>query len=328
MRCPERKSSGRSLRNSPSDMKKAAWAVALAIALYTVLVLTSDMGRVADAAEAINPAWIPLFLLLPLANYFIRFLKWHYFLHRVGEKVPLKESFLVFIAGFSMTVSPGKMGELLKCALLKKSRNIPVEKTSPIVVAERLTDLISMVLLALIGAILTGSKVGIPASLAGAVFVAMAMFVLLNRWAWTLFERVVKKIPFMAKRNDSFEGFREAAKTLLDGRSMAVSVPLGMLSWGAEALVLSIVAASMGYGLPPGVALLSHAAGSVAGAVSMIPGGLGLTELTIDGILGDYLPGAAATVTTLIMRFATLWFSVLLGVLALAALRRKTKPCP
>lgn len=307
-------------------MKKAIWAVVAAIVLYTVLVLHSDIQKVTDAADAINPRWIPLFLILPLFNYFVRFLKWHYFLHRVGEKVPLKESFLVFIAGFSMTVSPGKMGELLKCSLLKRSRGIPLEKTSPIVVAERLTDLISMVLLALSGAVLTGSRVGIPASAAGAVFVAVAMFVLLNRKAWQLFERMVKRIPFMRRRNDSFEGFREAAVKLLDMRSMAVSVPLGMVSWGAEAMVLCVVAASMGFGLPPGVALLSHAAGSVAGAVSMIPGGLGLTELTIDGILGDYLPGAAATVTTLLMRFATLWFSVLLGLLSLAVLRRGKDP--
>ena len=309
-------------------MKKAIWAIIIAIALYTVLILSSDLRRVAEAADSIDPIWIPVFLLLPLLNYCIRFVKWHYFLHRVKAKVPLGESFLVFIAGFSMTVSPGKMGELLKCALLKKSRSIPVEKTSPIVIAERLTDLISMTLLALIGAILTGSRVGIPASAAGALFVAVAMFILLNRWAWGLFERTVKKIPFMRKRNDSFEGFRDSAVTLLDARSMVVSIPIGMLSWGAEALVLCVVAASMGHSLPAGVALLSHAAGSVAGAVSMIPGGLGLTELTIDGILGDYLPGAAATVTTLIMRFATLWFSVLLGVAALAVLRRKEKSKP
>lgn len=307
-------------------MKKALWALIAAIALYTLLVLHSDLSRVAGAAGSIHPGWIPLFLILPLANYFLRFLKWHYFLHRITAKVPFGESLLVFIAGFSMTVSPGKMGELLKCGILKKRRNIPVERTSPVVVAERLTDLISMVLLALLGSLLTGSAVGIPASAAGVVFVALAMFILLDRKAWNLFEKLVKKIPFMARRNDSFEGFREAAVILLNGRSMAVSIPLGMLSWGIEAMVLSAVAASMGYGLPPGISLLSHAAGSVAGAVSMIPGGLGLTELTIDGILGDYLPGAAATVTTLLMRFATLWFSVLLGVIALAALGRKGRP--
>lgn len=302
-------------------MRKAVWALVLAIVLYTVLVLHSDVSKVISAADSINPLWIPVFLLLPLLNYYLRFLKWHYFLHRIQVRIPARESLEVFIAGFSMTVSPGKMGELLKCVLLKQSRNIPVEQTSPVVVAERLTDLISMVLLALAGAVLTGSPVGIPASLAGILFVAAALFVLLNGWAWSLFERTALKIPFLNKRSDSFEGFRAAAVKLLDMKSMFVSVPLGMLSWGIEAMVLTVVAASMGYSLPGGAALLSHAAGSVAGAVSMIPGGLGLTELTIDGILGDYMPDAAATATTLLMRFATLWFSVLLGLGALGLIK-------
>jgi len=305
-------------------MKKAIWGIVIAIVLYTVLVLNSDIQKVISAADSINPLWIPLFLVLPLLNYGIRFLKWQYFLHRIGEKIPLKESFLVFIAGFSMTVSPGKMGELLKCSLLKKRHNIPIEKTSPIVVAERLTDLISMVLLALIGALLVKSRIALPAAGAGAVFVAMAMFILLNPWAWNIFSKVAHKIPFLGKRKHLFDDFRDASVKLLDAKSLAVSVPIGMVSWGIEALVLCVVAASMGYSLPAGVALLSHAAGSVAGAISMIPGGLGLTELTIDGILCDYLPAATATVTTLLMRFATLWFSVVLGVGALAVLKKKT----
>ncbi|PIE52517.1 hypothetical protein CSA37_04590 [Candidatus Fermentibacteria bacterium] len=306
-------------------MKKALWAVAAAIAVYTVLVLHSDMGKVSDAAGAIHPGCIPLFLILPLANYYLRYLKWQYFLRRVKVIVPAVESLRVFIAGFSMTVSPGKMGELLKCALLKKMRGVPVETTGSVVVAERLTDLISMVLLALAGALVTGSSLGIPASIAGTVFVASAMFFLLNRSAWNLFERVTMKIPFMRKRSHLFLGFREAAVALLDVRSMAVSVPLGMLSWGIEAMVLSVAAASMGASLPWGAALLSHAAGSVAGAVSMIPGGLGLTEITIDGIMSGYMPEAVSTATTLLMRFATLWFSVLLGVAALADLKRRNR---
>ncbi len=304
-------------------MKKAIWGIVIAIVLYTVLVLHSDIRKVISAADSINPKWIPFFLILPLLNYGIRFIKWQYFLHRVKEKVPLKESFLVFIAGFSMTVSPGKMGELIKCSLLKSRRGIPIEKTSSIVVAERLTDLISMVLLALIGALLVKSRIALPAAAAGAVFVALAMFVLMNRRAWNLFSKIAHKIPFLEKRKHLFDDFRNAAMTLLDAESLAVSVPIGMISWGIEALVLCVVAASMGYSLPPGAALLSHAAGSVAGAVSMIPGGLGLTEVTIDGILCDYLPAATATVTTLLMRFATLWFSVFLGLGALAVLKKR-----
>ncbi len=304
-------------------MKKAIWGIVIAIALYTILVLHSDIQKVVAAADSIKLIWIPLFLLLPLFNYFVRFIKWQYFLHRINVTVPISESLLIFIAGFSMTVSPGKMGELLKCSLLKKRWGIPIEKTSPVVVAERLTDLISMVLLALLGALLVRSRLALPAALAGAFFVALAMFILMNRRAWNLFSRVAGKVPFLEKRKHLFEDFRDASMKLLDAKSLAISVPIGMVSWGIEAFVLCIVAASMGYSLPAGVALLSHSAGSVAGAISMIPGGLGLTELTIEGILGDYLPGAAATVTTLLMRFATLWFSVILGLGAFMILKKK-----
>ena len=298
-------------------MKRAILSVIIAIVLYTILVLHSDLQKVVTSADSINLKWVPLFLLLPLLNYVVRFGKWVYFLGRIGVKVPLKENFLIFIAGFSMTVSPGKMGELLKCSLLKKRFNIPVEKTSPIVVAERLTDLISMVLLALIGALFVKSSVALPAAGAGALFVAIIMVVLLNYKAWSIFSRIAAKIPVLKTKTHLFEEFRNAATVLLNAKSLFVSVPIGMLSWGIEALVLCVVAASMGYSLPASVALLSHSAGSVAGAISMIPGGLGLTEVTIDGILCGYLPEATATVTTLLMRFATLWFSVVLGVIAL-----------
>lgn len=56
----------------------------------------------------------------------------------------------------------------------------------------------------------------------------------------------------------------------------------------------------------------------------MIPGGLGLTELTVDGLLTPRLGLACATAATLVMRFATLWFAVVIGVAVLAFERRGT----
>ncbi len=307
-------------------MKKAIWAVILGVAVYSVLVLSSDVAGIGHAVSKIRPGFIAVFLLLPLANYFLRFLKWHYFLRRVGAAVPVGESMAVFVAGFSMTVSPGKFGELIKCVILKDRRAIPVSTTSPVVVAERITDLLSMVCLAVVGALIAGGDAALPAAAAGVAFSAAAMLVLFWNPAWRFAVKVVTRIPFMRGRTGSLETFRRSARILLDKRSMLVAIPLGVAGWGIEAMVLCVVARSVGATLPAGAALLSHAAGTIAGAVSMIPGGLGLTELTIDGILGGYMPPAQAAVTTLLMRFCTLWFGVLLGLLALAALKRHRRP--
>jgi uncharacterized protein (TIRG00374 family) len=287
------------------------------------MVLYSDASAVGEAVTRLDPAWLPVILGLPLLNYLLRFLKWQYFLGRVDVSVPWRRSLEVFISGFSMTVSPGKFGELLKCYLLRSGEGIEVSRTSPVVVAERITDLISMVVIALIGAAFLGGRAGLLAAAAGTAFVGIVMVVLLSQRAFGCTTDLLCRFRFFRSRREAICRFQDHCSDLLDARSLAVTVPLGILSWGAEALVLCAVARSLGYTVGAGLALLAHAAGTIAGAVSMIPGGLGLTEITIDGLLTDTLPVSTATAVTLLMRFATLWFAVILGVAALGLQRRK-----
>ncbi len=306
------------------DLKKTVWSLILAVAVYTAIVLYSDASRVVEAISRISLYWIPLFLSLSLVNYILRFLKWQYFLKRVDVFIPWKESMTVFVAGFSMTVSPGKLGELLKCYLLKDRRDIPISRTSPVVVAERVTDLISMIFIAIIGLILVEHRGAMIAVGAGIVFVLATMIFLLWKSAFSFLTNLLCRIKPVNKHRDSFEKFHTNCSALLDLKSLMISVPLGILSWGAEAMVLCLVAMSLGIepGLSVGLALLAHSAGTIAGAVSMIPGGLGLTEITIGAILISAMPEVDAAVTTLIMRFATLWFAVLLGVIVFTIQKR------
>jgi len=289
------------------------------------MVLFSDARHVGQAISMIDLRWIPLFFLLPLVNYFFRFLKWHYFLHRIDIDLSFGRSLQVFVSGFAMTVSPGKLGELLKCYLLRDREGLPVSRTSPVVVAERITDLISMILIAFTGILLVGGRAGLIAVASGLLLTATVMYLLLHGKAFRVVSGFLCRIPRLGKHRESFDHFQETCVLLLDVRSLLVSVPLGVLSWGIEALVLCVVAGALGYQLPVGVALLAHSAGTIAGAVSMIPGGLGLTEVTIDGILTSAIPVSEATAVTLIMRFATLWFAVLLGVVTLAVVKKREK---
>lgn len=302
--------------------RRALLTVLLAIVVYTAMVLLSDVQRVRETAIDFDPAFIPLILMLPLANYFLRFLKWHYLLKRLGVSIPPGKSMIAFLAGFSMTVSPGKFGELLKCYLLRDSDGLPVSKTSSVVVAERITDLISMLMIALAGILLTGGSGSLAVVGAGAAFVVVVLVCILSRRAFALLAGLACRLPFFSRKEEALERFRRSSRSVLDVRGMMVTVPLGIASWGVEALVLSVVAAALGYSLPAGSALLAHSAATIAGAVSMIPGGLGLTEGAIDVLIRPALEStAAATVVTIVMRFATLWFAVGLGLAALGSWR-------
>ena len=47
------------------------------------------------------------------------FVRWIALLKNSGIEIPLKDNFLIYFAGFALSVSPGKSGELLKSVLLK-----------------------------------------------------------------------------------------------------------------------------------------------------------------------------------------------------------------
>src|SRR5207248_8543473 len=89
-----------------------------------------------------------------LFNYICRFFKWQYFLKRLELRVPWMKSLLIFLSGLSMAITPGKVGELLKSYLLKSTTGAAISRTSPIIVAERLSDGLAMLMLATTGLIL------------------------------------------------------------------------------------------------------------------------------------------------------------------------------
>src|SRR5437764_518800 len=68
-----------------------------------------------------------------------------------SSSAALPAAAVVFGAGLSLSITPAKLGELLKSYLLREMHGVPAPRTAPIVVAERVTDLIALLVLAVIG---------------------------------------------------------------------------------------------------------------------------------------------------------------------------------
>jgi len=117
--------------------------------------------------------------------------------------------------------------------------------------------------------------------------------------------------------------FYEAAHGLLRPKPTLVAVTLGCVAWfGEGAATFGVL---VGLGLNPSVRLLSIAVfafafSTIIGALSALPGGLGATEASLAGLLVLLvpLPTATAAAATLLLRLATLWFAVLIGLVAWA----------
>src|SRR5918998_6774601 len=131
-------------------------ALALGVAVYLALAVLSGFGDLSAALEDFNLALVPLILGLVLLSYAGRFVRWLYYLSILKVSVPLATNAAIFAAGLSMTISPGKLGEVLKSVFVRQASGAPVARTAPAVVAERATDGTGMVAWGFLGAGVSG----------------------------------------------------------------------------------------------------------------------------------------------------------------------------
>ena len=100
------------------------------------------------------------------------------------------------------------------------------------------------------------------------------------------------------------------------------------MSWGSECVAFYYVLVGVGSAGTPLLLLQAtfiFAASTLFGLVSFLPGGLGVSEVSSVGLLIALARAttAGATTATILIRFCTLWFGVLLGLLALTWFGRR-----
>src|SRR5690242_11364442 len=136
-------------------------------------------------------AMLPAVLGFTLLNYVLRWAKWDYYLRRMGmgQSVGYGDSGLLFTSGMVMAVTPGKVGEVLKSYLLKRINGTSISASAPIVLAERVTDGIAMLLLMGFGLTLYA-----PARPAFVVLVVLTIVGLLMLQSLPLIERISEMI--------------------------------------------------------------------------------------------------------------------------------------
>ena len=310
--------------------QKIILSLAFAALVYLALTLYADAPKLAEALARWDWQWLPLTLVAVIVNYGVRFVRWHYYLGVIGiSNVPPRSSLLIFLAGFSLTMVPGKLGELLKSVLLKSHYDIPISYSASIVAAERLTDVMAMTLLAGVGVSIF--PLGIPALLVTLVALTGIVAVMQSRAIVTRLIDLFARAHKIGRFADLARDLYASAYLMLRLRPLAIAVALGVIAWFGECLALFLIL--RGFGLPDTLDVLLaaafiYASASLFGAVTFMPGGLGATEGSMTSLLQLLVSASApiAAAATLLVRVCTLWFAIVLGALALFVFGRGGKP--
>lgn len=295
------------------------------VGVYAVFVLMRGFREIGAQLASFRWEMFGAALALTFCNYVLRFVKWEIFLSRLGIRgIPKIDSFLTFISGFVLTVTPGKVGEVFKSVVLHETHGVAMQRTAPIVVAERLTDVVGIVTLVTVGSMAFPG--GAIWAVAGALAVLSLLLVISSQTIASLLFSLVERGP--AKVAKLAPRLREAwgsLRTLCSPTALIFPTLLSVGSWALEGMSLWLILGGLGASVQIELALFVYSTSTLAGALIPVPGGLGVTEGSLEQQLthlGGVAP-SAATSAMILIRVATLWFAVLLGFIALGLLRLK-----
>jgi glycosyltransferase 2 family protein len=295
-------------------VKKLIIGIIVGIGVFSLFFLWGDVQSVKYVISSIPLHFIGLAIIFTLLSYFLRFAKWHYFLTFLEVKVSARDSLSIFFIGLSMSITPGKIGELLKSYLIKNISGTNISKSASAVFVDRLTDLFAMIILVSIG--LTVFSYSYIPILIFTCSLLLLVVLLRSKVMSTKIIYRITSVKTFSKYKEILQDLYDSLYELIHYRLLFFTTLISTVAWFMECISLYILIKALA--LPLGLleSTFIFSLGTVAGALSMLPGGLGIAEGSITGMLMNFqIEKSVAVSITLLIRLVTLWLGVIIGLI-------------
>ncbi len=299
----------------------------IALVLFGLVGLALATGWEETVAQMskLGQAQIAALLALSLVNYLFRGLRWHLFATRLGLNTGFVQDMRHFLGGLAMSVTPGRLGELVRMRWLRRETGASFERTAPLMLVDRASDLSAMALIlaVTIAFSATGITGALPVAILALILAYAATRASLLMALANLGYRLTRRLPKL------FARIRGAARSLAQFSSPAMlgaAALIGAAGWFAEGYAFYLLLAWMGAetGLSTAVAIFIFS--TLAGGLTGAPGGVGGAEAAMVALLTlEGVPLEMSIPATAIIRLTTLWFAIAIGLLIFPLAERKSQ---
>jgi len=288
-----------------------------AIGIYAIFLFMSDYNVISEKISNFKINYLPLILLLVSVSWIPLIIKWHFLLKNSRINVPLTKSIAIFFSGSAFEITPGQIGILIKSQLLKTSSNISRTKTVPIVIVEKIYDLIGAILASVIGIIILGMEFYLII-IAISVLATIFFFMYHRRSSELVFNRITK-LKFFSKYIDNMSEFYEVVKKSTNVKAATICILLALTYWFIISAAAYYTLIAFDVNLLDYLKVLAiYTTSTLLGAISFIPGGIGITEGSIAGLFTlNGVDISTALILGVMIRVLTLWYSVGVGFISL-----------
>lgn len=312
------------------------WGLGIALAIYGGLLLLTDTQELLRHLREYT--WIVLIpvLVLKVIAWGLHFAKWQYYLNVIGAKMRLSDSLILFLSGFTLAVSPGKIAEVLKAVVIKNKTGTPIARSVPMILAERVIDGTSVLAIIFLSVLLAGDAIDLG-SYRGVIYLATGLI------AFGLFAVQIKplayfglnliaRIPLVNRLHQPLVTFYESSREVFTLRHVLITTMLGGLAYFIDSFGMTLLLSGFGLEFSPTLfvqTMFVFGFTAALGAMSGSPNGAGVTEGASYGmylaIIAPFHPGfdAAITAAVLLGAFIYKWLRVLVGAVVALIFRKR-----
>lgn len=131
---------------------KYALLLSLSGLLMWYAVRGQDLSRIGEYVRSANYFWLLVTMILSVLGYWSRAYRWKMQLDPTGYKASYWDVYHAMMIGYLANLVLPRMGEVIRCSVLRRSSGVPVQVALGTVIAERVIDV--LMLLGLLGVML------------------------------------------------------------------------------------------------------------------------------------------------------------------------------
>ena len=299
------------------NYRKIIFIIIATIIVYAIFLLVTDINKIIDKIINFNIFYAPFIVGLVICSWMIVYYRWHLMLKLLGINIPHRSNFQIFLIGTSLGITPGKMGELFKSQILKDKYDIPRTKTAPIFLLEKFLDLSSALVISSLGIIFFQEMCYLIVGGLFLVFLIIKIFSSKN--LFQKFIHFIEKFKFFKKYSESISSSQEIFSDMIRKKEVIVFGLLSIAYWIVIGSAAYLILLGLGFEALSILNIISsYSISLVIGALSLIPGGIGVAEASLVGLLTlQDIEFSDAVVAVVLIRLFTLWFSTISGFITL-----------
>lgn len=291
-------------------------SILLVTLFYIIFTIFSDIDKIKNDYQNFNFFYFLPILPILFFSMFVRSLIQKYLLKKLDIDISIKSSFMVFLGGYSMIMTPGGVGLIIKSYLIEKKYGHKISKSIPLIFAERFFDVLAVQIIILMTIFVFFLEISIILSIICISVLSLAVFLIKKKKFNYIIIKIVKKLKILDDNQNEQKKFLEGLQIIFELKLFLKILSVITAIVFFEGIIFYLSFQIFGINIGYIESIQTYYTSMLLGALTLLPAGIGAIEGIFVILLSEKNTALhLATSVILFMRFISVWLLSAIGII-------------